>query len=195
MNEFDTPFVAEPMHSQKVATDLYKRILDAGIQFQLSNASVSLRRNLFDMSEKVAPMMVPFGRNLDEDMALLAEMSTAFNELCAKVPEYEMFGLQNIPAGRSLEPLRQELSAKIAVLEALQAERNKHKAALSSALDDVRAADLHDQPADHSLISQKEKTMDRLSLAQTQLSEVDSKIKAVTFFGADTVKLLSATIK
>ena len=187
MNQFDSPHIDGPKHSQRIGTDLYKRILDAGIQFQLSNAPVALRRELFDMSEKIAPTMVSFGRNFDEDMALLTEMSTVFDVLCGEVSDYRPLGIQSIPAERSLAPLRQELFVKEAVLRALQAERNKHKAALSSAVDEMKAAEMHTGPTGYQLMSERGEIMYKLSSAQNQLIEVDRRIKSVIFFGADTV--------
>jgi len=181
--------VNEITQSEKIAGDLYKRILDAGLQFQLLEVSVPLRRGLFELSEEVSLLMVRHDENFDDE-AKLAKMLEAFDAFCALVPGYEKSGMQNFSAKNGLAQLRQELSSKKALIEILQEDHNQKKIALSAALSRLKMIDLYVDQIDHQRELERKEVRHQFSLAQNQLNEIDRKIKSVTFFGADTIEPL-----
>lgn len=166
---------------EAAAKNLYKSILDAGIQFQMSEVSVSIRRELFDLSDKVSFLMAPHGGDLRSDKVILSEALTVFDAICAQVPYYERGGVRDLCAKNGIKGLKREMSSKITTLDTLQAQYTRCKATLQIALDRVKMFDSQSDTA------AKESTK-QLLLAQQQLNNIDRKIKSVTFFGADVLE-------
>lgn len=178
MNTLNQVSADEDWPLEAAAKNLYKSILDAGIQFQMFEVSVSIRKDLFELSEKVSVLMAPHSGDLRSGQVILSEALIAFDAICAQVPYYERGGIQDLCAKNGLEGLEHEMSSKTTILDTLQIQYARCKVTLKVALD---RAKMFDSQSDTSAKEARK----QLLLAQQQLDNIDRRIKSVTFFGAD----------